>query len=228
MTGIIKVVVVEPNPIYREGLVRILSEGGGMSCDGFAALEEIGVSAEANWEGAVFLIDLGQDCGVVTRGIAYLRKRFSESIVVVLSERYSHGHMLNALRAGACGYLMDHISCEALIKSVELISLGEHMFPAQAVELLYREGSLEAPEKQAITPSPQALSSREVEVLRCLGQGKANKVIARERGISEATVKVHVKAILRKIQVKNRTEAALWARDHGLGAITLPSTLNGS
>ena len=216
MTDIIRVVVLDPNPIFREGLVRILSETGTMSCTGFGSLEAMGDAVDASWDRAVFLVDLGQDCQVVSHAIGRLRERFPEALVAVLSEHYSHGHMLSALRAGACGYLLDHTSCEVLIQSVELISLGEPIFPAQALELFHREGSLNGFGTQATSQSPQTLSSREVEVLRCLSQGKANKVIARDWGISEATVKVHVRAILRKIQVKNRTEAALWALGHGV------------
>jgi two-component system nitrate/nitrite response regulator NarL len=70
--------------------------------------------------------------------------------------------------------------------------------------------------EQTFSEPRKILSGREVEVIRCLSQGKSNKFIARQWGISEATVKVHVKAILRKIHLSNRTEAALWARDHGL------------
>jgi two-component system nitrate/nitrite response regulator NarL len=217
MTGITKTVVVDRNPIFREGLVRILSDASSMSCTGFGSLEEIGKAAGATWTRALFLIDLGEDRTVVTHGIGYLRERFPECMVVVLSERYSHGHMVSSLRAGACGYLLKHTSCEALVKSLELVSLGECVFPAQARQLICSEESLEAPAKQVISQYSSILSAREVEVLACLSQGKSNKIIARQWGISEATVKVHVKAILRKIQAKNRTEAALWARDHGVG-----------
>jgi two-component system nitrate/nitrite response regulator NarL len=217
MTGITKTVVVDRNPIFREGLVRILSDAGGMSCAGFGSLEEIGKAAVANWQRALFLIDLGEDRNLVTHGIGSLRERFPESMVVVLSERYSHGHMVSSLKAGACGYLLKQTSCEALIKSLELVSLGECVFPAQARQLICSEDSWETPANQAIAQSSNILSAREVEVLSCLSQGKSNKIIARRWGISEATVKVHVKAILRKIQAKNRTEAALWARDHGVG-----------
>lgn len=217
MTGITKTVIVDRNPIFREGLVRILSDVGGMSCAGFRSLEEVGKAAVTNWTRALVLIDLGEDRNLVTHGIGYLRERFTECFVVVMSERYSAGHMLSSFRAGACGYLLKQTSCEALIKSLELVSLGEHVFPAQALRLLCGEEFVEVSAKQVIAQAPSILSAREVEVLSCLSQGKSNKIIAREWGISEATVKVHVKAILRKIQAKNRTEAALWARDHGVG-----------
>jgi two-component system, NarL family, nitrate/nitrite response regulator NarL len=217
MTLITKTVVVDPNPIFREGLVRILSDAGSMNCAGFRSVAEITEAAVAPRERALFLIDLGQDRGIVAHGIGCLKQRFPESIVVVLSERYSHAHMIGSLRAGASGYLIKHTSCEALIKSLELVSLGEQVFPAQALQLLNSAEFLESPAKPAINQPSNTLSTREMEVLCALSQGKSNKIIARQWGISEATVKVHVKAILRKTRAKNRTEAALWARDHGLG-----------
>lgn len=233
MVGIIKTVIVDPNPIFREGLVRILSDVGGMDCAGFASFEEIEETKVANWKRVLFLLDFGQDCTFVAHGIGHLRERFPKAVVVILSERYSHDHMIGSLRAGASGYLLKQVSCEILIKSLELVSLGEHVFPEQAVQLLCREDSLEGLSRQANTRSSDIFSPREVEVLRGLGEGKSNKVIARQWGISEATVKVHVKAIFRKLQVKNRTEAALWARDQGLcvkgnGNLALLSEVSGS
>jgi two-component system, NarL family, nitrate/nitrite response regulator NarL len=215
--GITKAVVVDPSPILREGLVKILSEAG-MSCAGFGSIADIEILAATNCKRAVLLVNLGQDCDGVSHGIRYLKERFPESSVVVLSERYSHEHMLCSLRAGACGYLIKDTSCEALVTSLKLVSLGggEHVFPAQVLEFLCRARPLETAARPAITQSQRVLSSREVEVLSSLSQGKSNKIIAREWGISEETVKVHVKAILRKIRAKNRTEAALWARDHGI------------
>jgi two-component system nitrate/nitrite response regulator NarL len=217
--GMTEAVVVDPSPIFREGLVKILCQAG-MNCVGFGSLTEMGEAVTAHYKRAVFLINLGQDCHDVSPGIRYLKERFPESIVVVLSDRYSHSHMLCSLRAGARGYLMNDTSCEALVTSLTLVSLGdgEYVFPAQALEFLCRERPLETAAKPAITQSPKVLSTREAEVLSSLSQGKTNKIIAREWGISEATVKVHVKAILRKIRVKNRTEAALWARDNGIDA----------
>jgi two-component system nitrate/nitrite response regulator NarL len=166
----------------------------------------------------VFLLDLGQDDSAIAHGIRSLKERFPESRIVVLAERYCHSHMLISLETGAHGYLINQISCEALVKSLELVSLGEQVYPAQALQSLNGKLPSEARQKQAITEPPVSLSAREADVLKCLSQGKTNKLIARQWGISEATVKVHVKAILRKIHLKNRTEAALWARDHGLGA----------
>ena len=214
----ISVIVVQPYPILREGLVRILSESSGMSCTGFGSVPEIGAAAVDASKRVIFLLDFGQHSSAETQDIVSLKERFPDCSVVVLSEQYSQGHLLNALESGACGYVTKDISCETLIKYLELVDRGEHVFPTQALQLLYSKEFLNTHKAQAFAERQTTLSDREVEVIRCLSQGKSNKFIARQWGISEATVKVHVKAILRKIHLNNRTEAALWARDHGLGA----------
>jgi two-component system, NarL family, nitrate/nitrite response regulator NarL len=214
--------VIEPNPIFREGLVRVLSEASEKRCFGFGSLNEVQEAAVAKSNHILFVADLGQDQSVVVAGITYLRSRFPMVSIVILSDCYSDGHMLAALRAGADGYLLKFIGCDVLTRSLDLIVLGEHVFPSQTLDLLRTGRFLEEPAKPSLCDQTKILSAREAEVLNCLSVGCANKVIARQFGITEATVKVHVKAILRKIQVKNRTEAAIWARNHGLEPAAIP------
>jgi two-component system nitrate/nitrite response regulator NarL len=141
----------------------------------------------------------------------------------VLANHFEIAEMMSSLDAGAHGYCLSTIGCDALVKSLELVMLGETVFPSAL--FLSNLGSfsrnreaVEAPIRVTRpTPSDRQarnLSSREAEILRCLMQGAPNKVIARELDVAEATVKVHVKAILRKIQVSNRTQAAIWATEH--------------
>ena len=98
--------------------------------------------------------------------------------------------------------------------------LGESVFPAAALGLLGQPDVDQGTEisHNVDEVSPRGLSARETVILRCLMQGDSNKLIARRFDITEATVKVHVKAILRKIHAKNRTQAAIWA-----AAIFVPS-----
>jgi two-component system nitrate/nitrite response regulator NarL len=118
------------------------------------------------------------------------------------------------------------MSCDAFIKSIELVMMGETVFPpaflsfaldAEGVHLDKAEPRdhsnpmIEAPE-DAIA---RQLSPRERSILRCLIEGDCNKCIARKIDIAEATVKVHIKAILRKIRVQNRTQAAIWGMNNG-------------
>ncbi len=129
-----------------------------------------------------------------------------------------------AYQAGAAGVLHTATAPQILVKSLELIVLGERVFPAAAIlsaindlaDTLRQEhqpGMTEAPIKTH-SPEERNLSGREEAILRLLTEGAPNKVIARKLGVAEATVKVHIKAILRKLRAQNRTQAAMWATTH--------------
>ncbi|WP_332684181.1 response regulator transcription factor [Bosea sp. (in: a-proteobacteria)] len=126
-----------------------------------------------------------------------------------------------AFRLSVCAYLLKRINFVTLVKSLELVMLGESLFPADVLMEIGKEHGVEIQvEKEVIAYSPpsshsgRGLSTRETQILKCLIQGDSNKVIARRLQIGEATVKVHIKAILRKIRVQNRTQAAIWAVSH--------------
>jgi len=134
--------------------------------------------------------------------------------------------MALAFRAGAHGYFVN-VSCDAFIRSIELMAMGGTVFPPAflsfALDIKSDRGT-KAPlpdenERASFVATEdtvaQQLSPREKSVLRCMIEGDSNKSIAQKIGIADATVKVHVKAILRKLQVQNRTQAAIWAKNHG-------------
>jgi len=121
------------------------------------------------------------------------------------------------------------MSCDAFVKSIELVMMGETVFPpaflsssAPAIKSDHRSRTTPVAETERTiivtaedAAAPQ-LSPRELVILRCLIEGNSNKGIARKIDIAEATVKVHVKAILRKIRVQNRTQAAIWGMNNVL------------
>jgi two-component system nitrate/nitrite response regulator NarL len=150
-----------------------------------------------------------------------------------VADQYRLGELISAFRAGANGYFVDIMTCDVFTKSMELVIMGETIFPPAFLSfVLDPEGALlgEAaprgennqamPIRTKDTFAPQ-LSTREKLILRCLIEGDSNKCIARKINIAEATVKVHVKAILRKIRVQNRTQAAIWGMNNE--ALTRPA-----
>jgi two-component system nitrate/nitrite response regulator NarL len=164
-------------------------------------------------------------------GVASVKEQFPQARVVVLSDTFSLDDMKSAFQSGADGYCLTTTGCEALIKYLDLIMLGEVVFPSaaflHAISDIRHETdawketsvitvpSAHAPLSFESQDSPvRTLSTREAEILQCLMQGAPNKVIARKLDVAEATVKVHIKAILRKIRVANRTQAAMWAVNH--------------
>jgi two-component system nitrate/nitrite response regulator NarL len=142
-----------------------------------------------------------------------------------VSDRYRLDELALAFRAGVNGYFVDFITSHIFIKSLELVMMGETVFPPAFLsfvldpesdhvreEVARDDHALLATTEDDLAPR---LSPREKSVLRYLVEGESNKSIARKVDIAEATVKVHVKAILRKIRAHNRTQAAIWGMNNG-------------
>jgi len=135
--------------------------------------------------------------------------------LLVLSAELSVDELGACLRVGAGGYLLSNISKEVLTHSLRLILLGETVFPSQ-LATAWATGQLRQNSNTAgVSKALECLTQRETEILGCLTEGAPNKLIARQLGITEATVKIHVKSLIRKIGVQNRTQAALWAIQAG-------------
>jgi two-component system nitrate/nitrite response regulator NarL len=135
---------------------------------------------------------------------------YDRARLLVLSSVMSVDELGACLRMGARGYLLTSISKEALTHSLALILLGETVFPSDLARALMGGGGPTVA-NPAAARKLENLTGREVDILHCLTEGLANKQIARRLGIQEATVKIHVKSLIGKLGVANRTQAALWA-----------------
>ncbi len=218
----IRTLLVEPNALLREGLRRILSETLYAPSVAAASIDEVRAAYGPDNGAVVLITDASRDHEETCRKAKLVKEQNANAKVVMLVEQYDLTQALSAFRAGADAYLKKSISCEVLVKSLDLVMLGEAIFPGAILGLLQEEEVRTERSKEdrsgdevqeGITPT-KGLSVRETVILRCLMDGDSNKIIARKFDITEATVKVHVKAILRKIQAKNRTQAAIWAASH--------------
>jgi two-component system, NarL family, nitrate/nitrite response regulator NarL len=182
----------------------------------------------------VLLINFYKEVPAVMQQLASLSERGLH--IFVLTERFHPEELVAALTAGVAGYfLKDELSSDVLVKALELALLGEVVLfsksltkaPAEWMQLQpdavstiqVRNTGLAGRMPQASNDTAQTdnvprLSNREQTILELLTQGGSNKHIARQLNVADATVKVHIKGILRKLGVSNRTQAALWARDH--------------
>jgi two-component system nitrate/nitrite response regulator NarL len=150
------------------------------------------------------------------------KARWPSARVVLLVESIESTAMLHAIQAGLDGICLTGMNREALIKALELVMLGETFFaPALALNL-WDDASRQRqarPDGAVVIGAgaiaiADKLTGRETQILSHLTLGATNKHIARELGVAEATVKVHLKGILRKIKAANRTQAAMWAQQH--------------
>ena len=222
-------VLVAGNSLFREGLLLILSTTAFRVCKVAATIDDLSLQPTRTSGPFLYLIGTGGDHAVTAPTVERLRKHNPSARIVALSDRCELSDALVMLRAGADGYLFEKISRDALIKSLDLVMLGVNILPAALMRLVGEDHEMDSEDDPAVpaaqtegpTPDhmPRTLSHREMGILRCLMQGEPNKTIARQFAITEATVKVHIKAILRKICVRNRTQAAVWAHNHSSGLI---------
>jgi two-component system nitrate/nitrite response regulator NarL len=218
----ITTVLVARNSLFREGLLRILSTTAFRVTKVAATIDDLSLRSIRTARPVLFLIDCEHAITALTVG--RLKQQNPSARIVVLSDRCILGDALAAFRAGADGYVSEQTSCDALIKSLDLVMLGVTILPAEFMRLLGGENEMDCEDDPAVPATrthistfdhtQRTLSDRETGILRCLMEGESNKIIARRFNITEATVKAHIKAILRKICVRNRTQAAVWAHNH--------------
>lgn len=174
-------------------------------------------SREAGSRPALILIALGaslEDCAEDQVKLARICRLLPGVAVVVLSDGMSVKQCTDAMRAGASGYLLRDITPEGLKQSLSLVLTGEKVLPTDFVKILL-EGRARDDVQSGEADDRDNPSPREKLILQCLANGYSNKAIAAHLDISEATVKVHIKTVFRKIRVQNRTEAAIWALSNG-------------
>jgi len=206
--------LVGSNSLAREGLRLLLEQHQlKVSSHGVHAVDS------PDWNGRgetriVLIIDPA-DRSEVLDLVGRLTESDAEHRVVVLADAFDFAFMTACFAAGADGFVVKEISCEPLVAALQMVACGEKVMPSALIECLSGERArpmLDGEAAQAVRAAN--LSERERDVLRCLVAGQPNKVISHELDISEATVKVHVKSILRKLKVTNRTQAALLGSMH--------------
>ncbi len=207
-------VLLSSNAVLSEGLVRILARIGWNTVSYRSFLGDSVLDSLLTDSTVLAIIDASDDFDAAISQIEPFKLRYPNGRVTVLVGQHQVRlpQMLAAFRRGASAYLTSFMAPEALIKSLELVMLGEAVLPmTMLTDLLnHQHGHSDRRGNHS-----SHLSAREMDIVSCLVQGNSNKVIARKMKIADATVKVHVKAILRKIRVANRTQVAIWAMRNG-------------
>ena len=213
-----RTILIEANRLFREGLKHLLS---GTRFEVGAEFNTVDLAlAAAETAETVDLVISGQPVTGDT-DLRAVRETFPTARIVVLANDLSVDVLRAAMGGGADGFLIKTVSPEALIQSLQLILLGEKVFPTTLAPMLL-DMTAAGPQH-----SVRGLSPREREILQLLVTGASNKLIATRLGITEATVKVHLKTLLRKIDVNNRTQAAIWAMNNGVTANGAPIPTRG-
>lgn len=218
--------IVGKSSLLRDGIAKILSSANFRIIASVSSADDLPGKLQADHP-LFLVVHTGQDFDFVAGQIEFFRDNYPGGRIAIVADRYRPDELVSAFRLGASGCFVDVTSCDVFIRSLELVMMGETVLPPAFLSYVvgpeYDSLSDRDPGeddsdtilvKDIDDPAPQ-LSPRERLILRCLIEGDSNKSIARKLDIAEATVKVHVKAILRKIRVHNRTQAAIWGMNNG-------------
>lgn len=209
----IRVFLVDDHTVVRQGLRLILEDAPDMTVVGEAATAEEALHRVPAVQPDVVLLDvhLPDQSGVAIAREVHRRAPHTRILILTVSDR--HEDVFEALQAGARGYLLKSASAEEVITAIRQVMSGGVVLPPEVAARLV-EDLTQDPMGGGQVQEP--LTSREREVLRYLACGLSNKEIARQLGISENTVKSHVRHILAKLNVRSRVEAATYAVRMGL------------
>ena len=208
----IRILITDDHPIVREGLSAVLETQPDFEIVGEASSGAQAVERAAELRPDVILLDLELPELDGVAALRAIRAANPAAKVIIFTAFDTDERILGAVQAGAQGYLLKGAPREELFQAIRVVHQGGSLLQPVVAARLMRQVSAAA----TAPDLPEALTERELEVLRLLAKGRQNKEIANELVISERTVKFHVSAILAKLDVGNRTEAVSKAAQMGL------------
>jgi len=214
-----RVLLIDDHALVRKGIEELLQSRGVQVVASVSSGKE-GVRRARELSSDIILLDIKMPGLTGIETLKLLRASGVKTPVVMLTMSREDADLGAALRAGAQGYLLKDIEPEELVPALEAALLGNNVVAREMVgslaQLVRGNSGAEDQAQKSVKPFAD-LTPRELEILECLAGGFSNKMIARALDIAEGTVKLHVKAILRKLGMRSRVEAAVSAAEHGLG-----------
>jgi len=206
------VLVIDDHPLFRKGVADLVAMDPGLRLVGEAPDGESGVKLAQALSPDLVLLDLNMKGMDGLQTLKVLKSGELDARVIMLTVSDSEDDVVGALRAGADGYLLKDMEPEEILAQLGEARQGRVVISDRLTELLAR-ALREETRPRSVAES--GLTERESEILKLLARGYSNKVIARELDIAEGTIKVHVKHILKKLKLRSRVEAAVWAVEQG-------------
>ncbi|MDY7116385.1 two-component system response regulator NarL [Halomonas sp. SSL-5] len=208
------ILIIDDHPLLRRGVSQLLELEDDLLLAGEAGEPEEGIRLALELDPDMVLLDLnmpGMD-GIET--LKRLRSGGFAGRVVMFTVSDNEEDVVNALQSGADGYLLKDMDPDEMVRQLRQASLGRMVISESLTALLAE--ALRSQRRQPAAPDIHSLTQREREILRELAAGLSNKMIARKLEITEGTVKVHVKHLLKKLNLRSRVEAAVWAVQEGI------------
>jgi len=211
----IRVLIVDDQAIVRKGIRALLAQVATIAVVGEASNGQEAVAQAQALNPDVTVMDLAMQGMDGIEAIGQITTRQPGARILVLTSFTGDDKVFPAIKAGALGYLLKDSEPADLIRAIEQVSRGEpSLHPSIAMQVL-KELRRPAPK----TPPPNALTTREVDVLRLVATGLSNREIAAQLVTTEATIKTHVSSILSKLHLANRVQATLYALQEGVNSL---------
>ncbi|MCU7852939.1 MAG: two-component system response regulator NarL [Candidatus Thiodiazotropha sp. (ex Monitilora ramsayi)] len=207
-----RIVVIDDHPLLRKGLQQLAELSPDIEIIGEADSGPEGITMVNDLNPDLVLLDLNMPEMGGLEVLAELKSGDSTARVVMLTVSNAEEDVVAALRSGADGYLLKDMKPTQLMQKLHEVAEGRVALSPNVAECLAR--AMQAEGARDAAPSTLDLTDRECEILIHISEGESNKVIARALSIAESTVKVHVKHLLKKLGLKTRVEAAVWAVTH--------------
>lgn len=214
--NVIRVLIIDDHTLFRSGIKLLLERQEGFEVVGEVGDGLDGAKRAKTLKPDVVLLDLHMPGTSGLAAIPLLLEEAPQAQIVMLTVSEDAEDLLDAMRAGACGYLLKNIDTDFLLDSIRRAANGESvMSPQMAVRVA---DAIRKPQYNNLNATSDSveLSPREREVIIKLARGGSNKDIARALNMAESTVKIHVQSILRKLNLSSRVQAAVYAVEHGL------------
>lgn len=217
----IRVLLVDDHTLFRSGIKSLLQRN-----DDFTVVDEAGDGLEGikrarSLKPDVVLLDLHMPGVSGLEAVKVITEENPEVRVLMLTVSEDAQDLMEALRAGASGYLLKNIETDALIDALRRAAQGDAIVSPQMTTKLI-QGVRDQPKQVPALPERDRFSPRERDILICLAQGDSNKEIARTLDLAESTVKIHVQNIFKKLNMTSRVQVALYAVEHGYGQTRNP------
>ncbi|XKH60485.1 two-component system response regulator NarL [Halomonas sediminis] len=206
--------IIDDHPLLRRGVAQLLELEDDLELVGETGKPEEGIELALKFEPDVVLLDLNMPGMNGLEVLRRLRDADYSGRVVMFTVSDHEDDVVAALRTGADGYLLKDMEPEDMVRQLRQAALGRMVISDSLTALLAE--ALRNQRTAPATPDIHSLTQREREILRELAGGLSNKLIARKLNITEGTVKVHVKHLLKKLNLRSRVEAAVWAVQEGL------------
>ncbi len=223
---LIQLLVVDDHNLFRRGLIALLKQDGRFDVVGEAADLGQALRSAGQIEPDLVLLDNHLPGVRGIDGIGALKQAFARARILMLTVSENEEDLAAAMQAGADGYLLKTVESDQLCQAIVRVLAGEPVISPEMMTKFvaaFRTKQMVTSRQEVLSPMADtrpslenALSAREREILLLVAHGDSNKLIARQLDIAETTVKVHVQAILRKLQLTSRVQAAVYAAAHGL------------